>query len=90
MSACGHFRCLRSLGVAQALKTHDMNLDDLLHRAEEDRPLAGHCHHAWQAQESPFLIAQLCQICKLFRYKTSLTADWEYRAPIPVAQQPAK
>jgi hypothetical protein len=90
VSACSHLRCFRSLGVTQALKTHDKNLDDLLHRAEEDKPLAGYCHHVWQTQESPFLIAQLCQICKLFRYKISLTSDWEYRAPIPVARLPAK
>jgi len=49
----------------------------------ESKPLAGHCHHAWQHQESPYAVAQLCKYCKLFRYKASLTADWEYRAPIP-------
>jgi hypothetical protein len=31
-------------------------------------------------------VAQLCGVCMLFRYKTSVTADWEYRAPIPFAQ----
>jgi hypothetical protein len=52
---------------------------------EQSRPLAGACRHQWQNQESPYVVAQLCPICKLFRYKTSITADWEYRAPIPFA-----
>jgi hypothetical protein len=52
---------------------------------EETKPLAGQCSHGWQNQESPYFLAQFCHYCKLFRYKASLTADWEYRAPIPVA-----
>lgn len=67
-----------------------MNPDDFSLPAEEEKPLAGYCQHVWQSQESPYLIAQLCQNCKLFRYKISLTADWEYRAPIPVGRQSAK
>jgi hypothetical protein len=54
----------------------------------EDKPLAGSCQHKWQNQQSPFLRAQVCPLCKLFRYKISVTADWEYRAPIPIAQLP--
>ena len=53
---------------------------------QEEKPRAGDCQHVWQDQESPYLVAQFCQLCKLFRYKASLTADWEYRAPIPVVQ----
>jgi hypothetical protein len=52
------------------------------------RPLAGTCHHQWQNQKSPYAVAQLCMLCRLFRYKTSVTADWEYRAPIPIGQLP--
>jgi len=52
------------------------------------KPLAGTCHHEWLDQETPYAVAQLCSLCKLFRYKTSTTADWEYRAPIPIAQLP--
>ena len=48
------------------------------------KPLAGTCLHDWQGQESPYVVAEVCAICKLFRYKPSPTADWEYRAPIPV------
>jgi hypothetical protein len=55
---------------------------------ERKKPLAGTCHHQWQDQQSPYAVAQLCEVCKLFRYKTSATADWEYRAPIPVGQLP--
>jgi len=55
-------------------------------RGEQAKPLAGTCHHQWQDQESPFAVAQLCVVCRLFRYKGSPTADWEYRAPIPIAQ----
>ena len=51
--------------------------------AEPNKPLAGTCHHKWENQEGPYTVAQLCAECKLFRYKTSVTADWEYRAPIP-------
>lgn len=39
----------------------------------------------WQNQKSPFAVAQVCKLCKLYRYKPSLRADWEYRAPIPIA-----
>lgn len=53
---------------------------------DEGKPLAGNCQHAWEHQRSPYAIAQLCKYCKLFRYKASLTADWEYRAPIPFAR----
>lgn len=48
------------------------------------KPLAGTCLHDWQEQESPYVVAQACAFCKLLRYKPSATADWEYRAPIPV------
>ncbi len=50
------------------------------------KPLAGTCHHEWQNQQGPFAFAQVCSLCKLFRYKSSRTADWEYRAPIPIAR----
>jgi hypothetical protein len=53
---------------------------------ERQKPLAGTCHHQWQNQETPYAVAQLCAVCKLFRYKTSTTADWEYRAPIPIGK----
>ncbi len=53
---------------------------------DEAKPLAGSCQHNWENQESPYFIAQLCRYCKLLRYKSGLTADWEYRAPIPFAQ----
>jgi hypothetical protein len=52
------------------------------------KPLAGSCEHKWQNQESPYILAQVCALCRLFRYKAALTADWEYRAPIPIAQLP--
>lgn len=57
---------------------------------EQKKPLAGTCHHQWQSQKSPYAVAQLCGLCKLFRYKTSATADWEYRAPIPVGKFPVE
>lgn len=50
------------------------------------KPLAGTCQHDWQAQATPYAVAELCVICRLFRYKTSPTADWEYRAPIPIGK----
>jgi len=53
------------------------------------KPVAGYCHHQWQDQESPCILAQVCALCRLFRYKAALTADWEYRAPIPMAQLPS-
>ena len=55
---------------------------------EATKPLAGTCHHRWQDQESPFVVAQVCSVCKLFRYKSGATADWEYRAPIPFSRTP--
>ena len=54
----------------------------------EVKPLAGSCAHQWQNQKSPYIQAQLCTLCKLFRYKAGLTADWEYRAPIPIVHFP--
>lgn len=53
---------------------------------DQTKPMAGTCQHQWQNQESPYVVAQLCTICKLLRYKASLTADWEYRAPIPMGR----
>jgi len=61
-----------------------MNIDDSI-LPEQKKPLAGACHHQWQKQEGPYVVAQVCEICKLFRYKSGATADWEYRAPIPFA-----
>jgi hypothetical protein len=52
------------------------------------KPPAGSCQHKWQNQESLYILAQVCPLCRLFRYKAALTADWEYRAPIPIAQLP--
>ncbi len=54
---------------------------------ENNKPLAGHCHHQWHEQQSPYAVAQVCAVCKLYRYKASTTADWEYRAPIPFGQR---
>jgi len=51
-----------------------------------EKPLAGECVHRWQEQPSPYLTAEVCVHCKLYRYKSNLTADWEYRAPIPIAR----
>ena len=51
---------------------------------EHDRkPAAGTCHHRWQEQKSQYVVAEICALCKLYRYKASATSDWEYRAPIP-------
>lgn len=61
-------------------------MSDLNRVVAKEKPLAGSCQHKWKNQESPFLIAQVCPLCKLFRYKIGLTADWEYRAPIPIGQ----
>ncbi len=47
------------------------------------KPLAGSCDHEWLEQEGPFLVAQLCKLCRLYRYKVAPISDWEYRAPIP-------
>lgn len=52
------------------------------------KPLAGTCHHQWRDQESPYVVSQICPVCKLFRYKSAVTADWEYRAPIPFGEIP--
>jgi hypothetical protein len=54
------------------------------------KPPAGSCQHKWQNQESPYMLAQVCSVCRLFRYKAGLTADWEYRAPIPIGQLPSE
>lgn len=54
----------------------------------QTKPLAGACPHEWRDQTSPFVVAQICPACKLFRYKSAGTADWEYRAPIPIARIP--
>ena len=58
--------------------------------ASEVKPSAGSCLHQWQNQKTPYVLAQVCALCKLFRYKAALTADWEYRAPIPVGHIPAE
>ncbi len=50
------------------------------------KPFAGTCHHRWLNQQSPYVVAQVCEVCKLYRYKSSATADWEYRAPIPIGR----
>lgn len=47
------------------------------------KPLAGTCHHRWQKVDVPYETAQVCEKCKLFRYRVARGADWEYRAPIP-------
>jgi hypothetical protein len=49
------------------------------------KPLAGNCQHHWIDQESAFLVAQVCELCKLYRYRAAPISDWEYRAPIPRA-----
>ncbi len=51
--------------------------------SKASKPLAGVCKHHWLDQESPFLVAQLCEFCRLYRYKVAPISDWEYRAPIP-------
>ena len=51
--------------------------------SEVVKPLAGNCKHRWEDQESAFLVAQVCNFCKLYRYKPAIISDWEYRAPIP-------
>jgi hypothetical protein len=53
--------------------------------AQATKPLAGTCHHRWKNLETPYYLAQLCELCKLYRYKAARAADWEYRAPIPRA-----
>ncbi len=52
---------------------------------ESKKPLAGTCSHRWKDQASPYFKAQVCDFCKLYRYKVSSRADWEFRAPIPIA-----
>ncbi len=47
------------------------------------KPLAGQCAHRWVAQPGPYFVSEVCALCKLYRYKSTATADWEYRAPIP-------
>jgi hypothetical protein len=47
------------------------------------KPLAGSCEHRWLDQESAFLVAQVCELCRLYRYRVAPVSDWEYRAPIP-------
>lgn len=54
--------------------------------SQPTKPLAGTCQHDWQTQSTPYAVAELCTACRLFRYKPSPTADWEYRAPIPVGK----
>jgi hypothetical protein len=66
-----------------------MNIDETM-LPEQKKPLAGACQHRWQNQEGPYSVAQVCDVCKLFRYKSSATADWEYRAPIPFARNVAE
>jgi hypothetical protein len=51
--------------------------------SEVVKPLAGNCQHRWIDQDSPFLVSQVCDFCKLYRYRAALVSDWEYRAPIP-------
>jgi hypothetical protein len=60
-----------------------MNFD--FPESQGTKPLAGTCSHRWQNLESPYFRAQLCELCKLYRYKAAQAADWEYRAPIPRA-----
>lgn len=47
------------------------------------KSLAGTCHHRWQKVDAPYETAQVCEKCKLYRYRVARGADWEYRAPIP-------
>jgi hypothetical protein len=47
------------------------------------KPLAGTCHHRWLNLETPYYQAQVCEVCRLYRYKAAQAADLEYRAPIP-------
>jgi hypothetical protein len=61
---------------------------DELTGTPEAKPFAGSCAHQWQNQRSQYILAQVCALCKLFRYKAGVTADWEYRAPIPIGQLP--
>lgn len=56
----------------------------------DQKPLAGACAHVWENQKTQYLVTQVCKLCKLYRYKTSVTADWEYRAPIPFPHIPRR
>ena len=38
------------------------------------KPLAGTCHHHWQKVDAPFYRAQVCEYCKLYRYKAARAA----------------
>jgi hypothetical protein len=51
--------------------------------SEHAKPLAGTCHHRWQKVDAPYETAEVCENCKLFRYRVARGADWEFRAPIP-------
>jgi hypothetical protein len=64
-----------------------MNMDETV-LPEPKKPLAGTCHHKWQKQAGPYVVAQVCELCRLYRYKSSATADWEYRAAIPYGRAP--
>ncbi len=63
-----------------------MNIGSFLQ--DDSKPLAGTCSHVWRNHKGRYLVEQVCQLCKLYRYKTSLTADWEYRAPIAFPKAP--
>lgn len=63
-----------------------MDINPDLEISLADKPLAGTCQHHWQDLKSPYLVAQICLHCRLFRYKAAVVADWEYRAPIPKAR----
>jgi hypothetical protein len=65
-------------------------MDETWKSDAESRPLAGHCQHQWKQQQGPYVVAEVCALCKLYRYKASLTADWEYRAPIPIGHLTAE
>lgn len=54
--------------------------------SQPNKPLAGTCRHDWRAQVTTYTVAEVCPLCRLFRYKSSPTADWEYRAPIPIGK----
>lgn len=64
----------------------DGDMDKDIPQPWPSKPLAGTCRHDWQAQTTPYAVAELCTSCRLVRYKTSPTADWEYRAPIPIGK----
>src|SRR3989441_5535710 len=37
----------------------------------EEKQLAGTCAHKWRSRKSPYFVAHICEICKLYRYKRS-------------------